>query len=270
MEQECYAFICSLDKWHNYLSGIKFIWETDHKALTQLNKKAQINKRCERWRLKILEYDFTVKYIPGSINSMPDYLSRSPVEDAEEDPDEITPVSSKSTQTDFEFYKERPSIIAAVQTRSAKLRNKTSDDPTDITRPVSDSLPAHSPSQLQTMSTEENRIIPFSMEELIQAQQSDDYARNIMNNIRKHKQYVMENNLLIRRLNPQVPYVPQGELRRTILKIYHDTAANGAHFGRDKTIHKIKTRYFWPSMYRDINNYIKSCITCAQYNRRRQ
>ncbi|CAF4831498.1 unnamed protein product, partial [Rotaria socialis] len=57
MEQECYAFICALDKWHNYLSGIKFIWETDHKALTQLNQKAQINKRCERWRLKILEYD---------------------------------------------------------------------------------------------------------------------------------------------------------------------------------------------------------------------
>ncbi|CAF1520646.1 unnamed protein product, partial [Rotaria sordida] len=86
MEQECYAFICALDKWHNYLSGITFSWETDHKALTQLNKKAQINKRCERWRLKILEYDFKVKYIPGSINLMTDYLSRSPVEDAEEDP----------------------------------------------------------------------------------------------------------------------------------------------------------------------------------------
>ncbi|CAF5129073.1 unnamed protein product, partial [Rotaria socialis] len=81
---------CALDKWHNYLSGIKFTWETDHKALTQLNQKAQINKRCERWRLKILEYDYKVKYIPGLTNSMPDYLSRSPVDDAEEDPDEIS------------------------------------------------------------------------------------------------------------------------------------------------------------------------------------
>ncbi|CAF5044795.1 unnamed protein product, partial [Rotaria magnacalcarata] len=82
MEQECYAFICSLDKWHNYLSGIKFECETDHKALTQLNQKAQINKRCERWRLKILEYDFKVKHIPGLTNTMPDYLSRSPVDEA--------------------------------------------------------------------------------------------------------------------------------------------------------------------------------------------
>ena len=40
MAQECYTFIRALDKWHNYLSGIKFIWETDHKALTQLNKES--------------------------------------------------------------------------------------------------------------------------------------------------------------------------------------------------------------------------------------
>ncbi|CAF4296282.1 unnamed protein product, partial [Rotaria magnacalcarata] len=70
----------------------------------------------------------------------------------------------------------------------------------------------------------------------------------------------------MQRSNPPVPYVPQGDLRRTILHIYHDTAANGAHFGRNKTLHKIKQRYFWPSMYKDINNYIKSCILCAQFN----
>ena len=72
------------------------------------------------------------------------------------------------------------------------------------------------------------------------------------------------------RSNPSVPYVPPGELRRSILKIYHDTAANGAHFRRDKTAHKIKTRYYWPSMFKDIDNYVKSCIPCAQYNPRRQ
>ncbi|CAF4407179.1 unnamed protein product [Rotaria sp. Silwood2] len=261
MEQECYAFICALDKWHNYLSGIKFTWETDHKALTQLNQKAQINKRCERWRLKILEYDFKVKYIPGLTNSMPDYLSRSPVDDAEEDPDEIPHLISKSTQTDVLHVNNHSSIVAAVQTRAMKLRNQTLNDITNIPKFTSDSL---------NTSTEENRIIPFSIEELIQAQQNDNYAKNILNNIKKYKNYIIKHNLLMRKLNHPVPYVPQGDFRKTILQIYHDTAANGAHFGRDKTIHKIKQRYFWPSMYKDINNYIKSCILCAQFNPRRQ
>ena len=270
MEQECYAFICSLDKWHNYLSGIKFTWETDHKALTQLNQKAQINKRCERWRLKILEYEFIVKYIPGPTNSMPDYLSRSPVDDAEEDPDETILTTSKSTQTDPEFNNKCHTIVAAVETRSAKLRNTTLNNSTDATKPVSDHPTPGSSNQLPDSLIEENRIIPFSIEELMNIQQNDDYVKKITNNLKKYKQYFIKNNLLMRHSNPPVPYVPQSELRRTILKVYHDTAANGAHFGRDKTIHKIKQRYFWHSMYKDIDNYIKSCISCAQYNPRRQ
>ncbi|CAF4343509.1 unnamed protein product, partial [Rotaria sordida] len=182
--QECYAFICSLDKWHNYLSGITFIWETDHKALTQLNKKAQINKRCERWRLKILEYDFNVKYIPGSINLMPDYLSRSPVDDAEEDPDETIHLISKSTQTDILNVNNHSSIVAAVETCAMKLRNKTLDDISN-TKLSSDSL---------NTSIEQNRITPFSIEELIQAQQNDDYSKNILNNIKKYKNYMIKDN----------------------------------------------------------------------------
>ncbi|CAF1575156.1 unnamed protein product [Rotaria magnacalcarata] len=269
MEQECYAFICSLDKWNNYLSGIKFIWETDHKALTQLNKKAQINKRCERWRLKILEYDFQVKHIPGLTNSMPDYLSRSPVDSAEEDPDEISSIS-QSTQTDVEDIKNYSSIVTAVETRSMKLKNQKLKNSINIQKLTSDSLVPTSTNQPIDNIIQENRKIPFTIEELMQAQQNDNYAKNILNNIKKHKNYIIQHNLLMRRSKNPIPYVPPGEFRRTILKIYHDSAANGAHFGRDKTLHKIQTRYFWPSMHKDINNYIKSCIPCAQFNPRRQ
>ncbi|CAF4836000.1 unnamed protein product [Rotaria sp. Silwood2] len=70
------------------------------------------------------------------------------------------------------------------------------------------------------------------MKQFMKAQQHDDYAKNIMNNIKKHKNYIFKDNLLMRRSKHPVPYVPQGDLRKTILKIYHDTAANGAHFAR--------------------------------------
>jgi transposase InsO family protein len=207
---------------------------------------------------------------------MPDYLSRSPVEDAEEDPDEISPVISQSTQTDFENDLEYGPKINVVQTRAAKLRDlndkksfdnnpTTSDTPGKENRILSDTNLTRS----DTL-TKENRIIPFTIEDLIYAQQHDKYAQNILNNIKTYKKYYVENNLLMRRLNHPVPYVPEGEIRRSILKIYHDTAANGAHFGRNKTIHKIKTRYFWPRMYKDIDNYVKSCMLCAQHNPRRQ
>ena len=276
MEQECYAFIHALDKWHNYLSGIKFTWETDHKALMQLNKKAQINKRCERWRLKILEYDFNVKHIPGLQNSMPDYLSRSPVDEAEEDPDEIPFIMSQGTQTEFDNESEHHLMVNVIQTRAVKLRELNETKPQNRNQTTSDTLNEENRILLNRNQTtsdtlnEENRIIPFTIEDLTHAQRQDKYAQNILNNIGTNKKYYMENNLLMRRLHPPVPYVPAGEIRKSILKIYHDTAANGAHFGRNKTLHKIRTRYFWPTMYKDIDNHVKSCILCAQHNPRRQ
>lgn len=66
--------------------------------------------------------------------------------------------------------------------------------------------------------------------------------------------------------SPPVPVVPQGRIRSDIMKIYHDTPANGAHFGRTRTIQKIQQRYFWPNMNLDIRNYVKSCIPCLQNN----
>jgi len=265
MEQECYALICALDKWHQYLHGTHFTWETDHKALTQLNKKAQINKRCERWRLKILEYDFTVRYIPGSINFMPDYLSRSPVDSSEEDPDDTPSVTSQSTQTDLFVLQSSCPIVTAVQTRSTTLRQNTSTNSSDTSTPstadtsyISDSPP------------EETRSLSFTIEQLLQAQLSDTFAQNIINNLRTYKSYFVKNNLLMRRSKPPVPYVPPGDIRLSILHIYHDTAANGAHFGRDKTFSKIRQRYYWPSMHKDITNYIRSCLACTQNNPRRQ
>ncbi|CAF4743187.1 unnamed protein product, partial [Rotaria sp. Silwood2] len=115
-----------------------------------------------------------------------------------------------------------------------KLRNQTSNDKDDTAILTPDTL------------NKENRIIPISTEQLIQVQQNDNYAKNILNNIKHYKHYIINNNLLLRRTNPPVPYLPQGDLRKTILNIYHDTAAN------------------------DIDSYVKSCILCAQFNPRRQ
>ena len=156
---------------------------------------------------------------------MSDYLSRSRVGDVEEDSDEIPFLISKSTQTVVSDDNSYSSIITTVKMRAMKLKNQTSNDSSNTKKSTLVSLNA---------SIRENRTIPFSVEQLIQVQRNDSYAIHVLNNIKNYKSYIVKDNLLMSLSNPSVPYVSQDDFRKTILRIYHDTAANGAHFGRDK------------------------------------
>jgi hypothetical protein len=111
------------------------------------------------------------------------------------------------------------------------------------------------------------------MDDLRKCQEEDTIVQDIKKNIKNHKQYVIEDGILLRKQHPPlplVPFVPSGRMRADILKIYHDTPGNGAHFGRDKTTRKIQERYYWPTMVTDIRNHVDSCLPCAQNNYRRQ
>ena len=48
-----------------------------------------------------------------------------------------------------------------------------------------------------------------------------------------------------------------------VLNNCHDNVL-AAHFGIQRTYHKIRQRYFWKRMYRDIDNWVRSCISCSQ------
>ena len=52
--------------------------------------------------------------------------------------------------------------------------------------------------------------------------------------------------------------------QQQILKSVHDSSAGGCHFGRDKTRDKIASRFYWPSMYEDIDNYVRTCEKCQK------
>ncbi|KAG4076848.1 hypothetical protein HA402_006558 [Bradysia odoriphaga] len=58
------------------------------------------------------------------------------------------------------------------------------------------------------------------------------------------------------------------EDKEAILKQYHDSAFGG-HFGMDKTYDRIKARYHWIGMKKEIERYVKVCLKC-QLNKKRK
>ena len=40
----------------------------------------------------------------------------------------------------------------------------------------------------------------------------------------------------------------------------------GGHLGKDKTLEKVSSRFYWEGMSNDIKNYIKLCDVCQRMN----
>ena len=271
IEQECYAIIQAIEKWDKYLRGQEFTIETDHEPLLSFTNKEQVNKKCERWRLRLAEYRFKMKHIQGKKNNMADYLSRSPVDAAEEDLDEKIQYESKATQTDLapEISTRKTTshpVTAAVTRAQAKVQQQKNEL-------IPQGKGVNNPSPTAQPSGEEKSDgVLFDMDDLKKLQEDDQTVRTVKENIKQEERYEIKDGILFRKQQPplkSVPYVPAGQLRANILKMYHDTPGNGAHFGRDKTTRKIQERYYWPTMIADIRNYVSSCLPCAQNNYRR-
>ena len=56
--------------------------------------------------------------------------------------------------------------------------------------------------------------------------------------------------------------VPQS-MKYEVLSNVHNHVA-GAHFGVHKTFQKLKQRYWWSGMFKDVEHWCKSCVDCAK------
>jgi len=279
IEQECYAVVSAIEQWRHYLHGHHFLVESDHKPLESFTTKSQSNDKCERWRLKLQSYDFTIRHIAGESNTVADFLSRSPVDPASSDLDYASPPTFTSTGTQTTYDPSGatiiPSSINVVVTRSRTKQPVKPDHAANTTSVTTSSPPPSSTTSSPPPSSSHinDPQINFTGDLLVlkDAQQLDPTTQNIIQNLHRPPyihSYIFSDGILMHQ-EPNckpVPYVPPGSIRADIMKIYHDTPANGAHFGRDKTIRKIKTRYYWNNMCSDITNYIKSCLRCNQNN----
>ena len=57
--------------------------------------------------------------------------------------------------------------------------------------------------------------------------------------------------------------VPRGKLRLALLKECHDGPA-AEHRGVKPTLAELVKNYYWPNLRDDVEQYVKSCVTCQQ------
>ena len=237
-EQECLAVVWAIEKFRMFVECREFIVQTDHKALVWLMGLKDPKGRLARWAMKLQGFTFRIEHRPGSINYVPDALSRNPLPISPEEYEVLSvEMVSEIALNQFPIFEEfsRAQVIEAQESDNfvKKVVSFLKDEPFSPDVGVK----------------EKARIIATSRDA-----------------------FILEDGLIVKYHNPEgypaflddLNYeriVAPSSLKDLILRRLHDDVTGG-HLGVDATFDSVQRRFYWPGMYHDVQDYVSTCHIC--------
>lgn len=289
-ELEALAVVEGIKKYAPYLQhSVKFIVVTDHCALKWLFKGNHSGGRLARWTLKLQAYDFEVIHVRGKNNGNADALSRinydklgnceccthshSPKSDDHSNSawieSNLDAVADDVIQQPQDVHI-RPNVNVIRNLRYKHKKRIRNDNATLPQR-----APAF-PNELDLAKFKQELLTDIFANSMMEYLEHDTLpkdstkARDI---ILQSDHYFVHDGLLYHIWHtPAKRHMPE----RNVVQLYIpktviDTVLNNchdhvlaAHFGFQRTYDRIRQRYFWKGMYQAVDNWVRSCISCAQ------
>jgi len=98
-EIEALGVVWAVTYVQSYLEGAEFVVRCDHRTLLSVLTNTSPNDRNNRWRLRLLEYNYEIRHKPGKDHKVVDALSRLPTDGLDTLPlDEDIPVLAVETR----------------------------------------------------------------------------------------------------------------------------------------------------------------------------
>ena len=230
--KELLAVVTFVHQFRPYLIGRKFTLRTDHGSLTWLSNFKHPEGQMARWLEKLQEYNFEIIHRRGRQHQNADSLSRLPCKQCGRD-------NHLSDEAEIAIQ-----MIISQQSTTA-IRQSQRDDPSlKFLLQAAESEKRPSPSDIAGRSKEDKKLL--QMWKQLEIREGVLWRRyETKDGSRSHLQLV----------------VPKSK-RQDVLKEIHAGVAGG-HLGEEKTLSRLKERYYWPGHWTDVREFCRTCSECT-------
>ncbi|CAF3954353.1 unnamed protein product, partial [Rotaria sp. Silwood1] len=261
---------------------------TDHCPICGMLRKPVNNRRIERVANLIQEYQIAeIKHVDGKSNCLADYLSRTLADPLFDIPYGLeSKLTAANASTSSSFHQLDQISAMTLRPRPKQIQISTPVVP-DLGSPSSDAVSICS-SEASTLVSSPFTTAPspnsFDVSALPHEQQRDPDLHRIFQQLTDRtasssltSSFIIKNNILHKLISRTptstrklaVPYLPSSMVK-SLLIATHDDPYQGGHFSVDKMFSKLRLRYWWPRMRHTIQQHVRACIPCQQYNISRQ
>ena len=195
------------------------------------------NTRVRKWAIILSEYNFAIEYKSGKTNVLADMLSRIPSVESK-----ILVIDSSGGPAN---ERDEPEKVEEDLTREDEAAKCDDEDilPLDL---LKDLVASH----------QEDPDLGTIWKSLSDGEDVGDYIirddgflYHVSKPVRKDEE-------------PRLQLCVPRKITYSILRTYHDSPFGGGHGSAEKTYDKIRRRYYWPTMYRDVIGYVSKCDLC--------
>lgn len=251
--RELLAVVTFVKQFKYYLFGRNFLLRTDHASLVWLKNFKEPEGMVARWISLLDTYDMTIQHRKGSAHGNADSMSRIPRRrcNRENCPD------CKNNLPCHVMAVNRTENITYVQDENQEISDSnwlSQWSSTEISR-------------LQRNDSSIGTIMRF-LESSREKPKVDTADQVLYALLRQWDSLIIQNGLLCRKFyepDGSVTYqlVAPKEIRKEIMLQLHNNRT-ACHLGREKTLHKVRSRFYWPFMTSDVSRWCQTCPTCAK------
>lgn len=297
IQKELLAVVWGTKYFRPYLFGRRFTIMTDHKPLIYLFSMKDPNSRLLKFRLALEEYDYKIVYVKGKNNAVADALSRVELtsEDLKAMNEKIMAVMTRAQRRKVEGEKDDsiPNIA----------NNKRTDQPRvlEILRIPNDSVQMilaegnkiKSLKQLNKLDVEREcfaliknknilyinldfkthftrvefvvKLSDFCKREnienicIIKEENNALFIKDLIDEIKSRESYEGPKICILR----GIKRITNDDDIKFILNDYHLLPTSG-HAGVRRMINNIKRKFYWPTMEKDVREYVRTCKKCQE------